>query len=87
MPLGRPDPTGILFDEQSAAAIAQAVARFDRHHADFSVDACRANAERFTTARFDAEFARVMAQALHGAIAGDARVGSPARIADQGAGR
>ncbi|MCS6921770.1 MAG: glycosyltransferase, partial [Elioraea sp.] len=46
------EPTGILFAEQSVDAIVAAVERFEREAARFTPQACRANAERFTIARF-----------------------------------
>ncbi|HZQ60622.1 MAG TPA: glycosyltransferase [Casimicrobiaceae bacterium] len=52
--------TGLLFHEQSAAAIAAAIAAFDRMASRFEVAACRASAERFTVDRFRTEFLRVM---------------------------
>ena len=45
-------PTGLFFAEQSAAAIAEAVARFELEAARFSASACRENAERFAPERF-----------------------------------
>ena len=49
-------PTGVLFEEQTVAAIRDAVARFENHAARISADSCRSNAARFTTARFRREF-------------------------------
>lgn len=46
------EPTGILFAEQSVEAIVSAVERFEREAARFTPHACRANAERFSIARF-----------------------------------
>ncbi|HVO89613.1 MAG TPA: glycosyltransferase [Casimicrobiaceae bacterium] len=48
-------PTGVLFDEQSAAAIVAAVQRFEDHRVDINPDTCRENAKRFSPARFDRE--------------------------------
>lgn len=45
-------PTGIFFGEQDAAAIARAVQSFESAGAAFDPLACRANALRFSTARF-----------------------------------
>lgn len=86
VPMGQANATGLLFDAQTAEAIAQAVAQFDRAHEAFTVAACRANAERFTAARFEREFTRVMAQALHGDPAADAPAALPSRAAQQVAG-
>lgn len=49
-----PAATGIHFHEQSAAAIRDAVQRFERR--EFDPAACRANAERFAPALFRARF-------------------------------
>ncbi|MCS6855560.1 MAG: glycosyltransferase, partial [Elioraea sp.] len=46
------EPTGILFAEQSVEAIVEAVDRFERDPSPFTPAACRANAERFSVARF-----------------------------------
>lgn len=46
------EPSGLLFSEQSAEAIIDAVDRFEREAGQFSPEACRANAERFSIARF-----------------------------------
>jgi len=47
--------TGLFFDEQSVAAIVDALARFEAH-APFRPDVCRHNAQRFTAERFRREF-------------------------------
>ena len=49
-------PTGVLFHEQSAAAVAGAVRSFEQHAGRISAEACRARAERFSAARFRADF-------------------------------
>jgi len=49
-------PTGVLFTEQSAAAIVEAVARFEAHAGRITPEACRANAALFSHARFRDEF-------------------------------
>ena len=50
------EPTGVLFAEQTAAAVAQAVRSFEEHERRIRAQACRARAERFSAARFRAEF-------------------------------
>ncbi|TQF76994.1 glycosyltransferase family 4 protein [Elioraea sp. Yellowstone] len=45
-------PTGLLFAEQTAEALIEAVERFERNRGAFTPAACRANAERFSAARF-----------------------------------
>jgi glycosyltransferase involved in cell wall biosynthesis len=50
------NPTGVFFGEQTVAAIVEAVHRFDRESQRISPAACRANALRFSIARFRREF-------------------------------
>lgn len=59
--LEAPAPTGVFYEEQSAAAIAAAVQQFEKEEARITAAACRANAERFTAARFRDEFSRYVA--------------------------
>lgn len=54
--LDDPRPTGVLFEEQTAAAIVAAVHRFEREAARIDPDTCRANALRFTPEQFRTEF-------------------------------
>jgi glycosyltransferase involved in cell wall biosynthesis len=58
--LDRADPTGLFFWRQTAESIADAVRQFEMLRAErpslFSPEACRANALRFGTERFDKEF-------------------------------
>jgi glycosyltransferase involved in cell wall biosynthesis len=54
--LDAPTPTGVFFDEQTPASIADAVRRFEAHAARITVDACRVNAKRFSQDRFRREF-------------------------------
>jgi hypothetical protein len=54
--LDDPQPTGVFFPDQSAAAIIQAVNQFEENETRISPSACRANAERFRTERFHAQF-------------------------------
>ena len=48
------EPTGVLFDEQTPAAIIDAVEQFETRSID--EDACRRNAARFSEERFKSEF-------------------------------
>ncbi len=64
-------PTGLLFPEQSAAAIAAAIVAFDAIAGTFTAAACRANAEQFASARFRAEFARFMTETERGRALAD----------------
>ncbi len=50
--------TGVLFDEQSAAGLAEAIERFDGIALD--PDAARENARRFGRERFQAEMAEAI---------------------------
>ena len=54
-PIGQPDPTGVFFQEQTAAALVEAVQRFEREGSQIDPEACRQNALRFTPERFRAE--------------------------------
>ena len=54
-------PTGVLFAEQSAAAVARAVREFEANAQRVAAAACRARAERYSAARFRAEFSRFVA--------------------------
>lgn len=49
-------PTGLFFPRQDVASIVEAVERFEAEQDRFEPSACRENAERFSTARFAAEF-------------------------------
>lgn len=49
-------PSGVLFGEQSSAAIANAVVEFERNASRISASACRDNAQRFDAERFRREF-------------------------------
>jgi glycosyltransferase involved in cell wall biosynthesis len=49
-------PTGVLFSEQSAAAIVEAVRTFEAHRDGIDAAACASNALRFSAARFRDEF-------------------------------
>ncbi len=51
-PLGQAEPSGILFEEQSAAAIMDAVRRFEAEGETIQADDCRRNALRFSAERF-----------------------------------
>ncbi len=47
-----PAPTGLWFDAQTEAALADAVLRFDAAAGEFTAQACRENAERFSVEQF-----------------------------------
>lgn len=66
-----PQSTGAFFAEQTAAAIERAVEAFEAAP-PIAPAACRANAERFSAARFRAEFAAIVDQAMAALRAGGA---------------
>jgi len=57
-------PTGVLFDEQTPAAVAAAVRAFEAAAARISTSACRESAARFTAIRFRTEIKRIVDDAL-----------------------
>lgn len=61
VPFGSPDPTGILFDRQDSACIVDAVTRFIQHRAEITPQACRRNAENFSSEMFRERFQAVAA--------------------------
>ena len=54
--LDAPAPTGVLFAEQTAAAVARAVRLFEENAQRITAQACRARAERYSALRFRSEF-------------------------------
>lgn len=63
-PAPSPDATGLLFEEQNAAAIHDAVARFESLPTAIRPEDCRANAERFGEERFRAAMTTLVENAL-----------------------
>jgi glycosyltransferase involved in cell wall biosynthesis len=57
-------PTGILFDRQEVGAVLDALSRFDRMGRTITAESCRANALRFSRARFRAEIRNFVEIAL-----------------------
>ncbi|MCO8169497.1 glycosyltransferase family 4 protein [Pseudomonas sp. 21LCFQ02] len=51
--LDHPTPTGVLYDRQDAASLIAAVGQFESTQGRISASACRFNAERFSTERFE----------------------------------
>jgi glycosyltransferase involved in cell wall biosynthesis len=49
-------PTGVLFEEQTASSISQAIRTFEAQESRILPDACRDNAARFSLLRFNKEF-------------------------------
>jgi glycosyltransferase involved in cell wall biosynthesis len=54
--LDQPEPTGVLFEEQTPASLRQAVIEFELHQGRLIPAACRDNALRFAADRFRREF-------------------------------
>jgi len=55
-PLGVDAPTGLFFDTQSVSSLCTAVKSFEENQHMFIAADCRANAEKFSTQRFEREF-------------------------------
>ncbi|KPX25877.1 MULTISPECIES: glycosyltransferase family 4 protein [Pseudomonas syringae group genomosp. 2] len=53
--LDQPQPTGVLYRQQTVAALSAAIGEFEAAQSRISPQACRANAERFSVARFEQE--------------------------------
>lgn len=60
VPLGKSNPTGLFFDEQTPESINRAIDVFESEHEAFSPSVCRLNAERFSTKRFQSEFSALV---------------------------
>ena len=71
-------PTAILFEEQSVAALIAAVETFERHRTDLDPHACVANAARFAPTRFRQAFRRFAASAEQGSADAAAKQPEPA---------
>ena len=59
------DPTGVLFEKQTVDSLLDAISRFEDNERLISPEACRANAQRFSSARFRKEMQDVFEQTLH----------------------
>jgi glycosyltransferase involved in cell wall biosynthesis len=57
-------PTGVFFEEQSAAAVKAAVRSFEAQEHSFSPEGCRAHAEKFSTVRFREEIDLFVQEAM-----------------------
>jgi glycosyltransferase involved in cell wall biosynthesis len=55
-----PHPTGILFSEQTADAVIEAIGRFEQDPARFAPGSCRENAMRFDRSRFRSRFEELL---------------------------
>jgi len=53
--LDHPQPTGVFYQEQSMTSLIEAVETFEASAGRITAQACRANAERFSEARFEQE--------------------------------
>jgi hypothetical protein len=56
----------VFFEEQSVAAVVDAVRMFEEQGTRISAAACRARAERYSAARFRSEFTDFIARAWAG---------------------
>jgi glycosyltransferase involved in cell wall biosynthesis len=64
-PLGATnEPTGVLFERQTAAAIREAVEHFELYQQAIAPAACRQNATRFSVERFNSEIAEAFDRVL-----------------------
>jgi glycosyltransferase involved in cell wall biosynthesis len=57
-------PTGVFFNEQAVPSLIAAVDRFEREAHRMTVEACRANALRFTAERFRRDFRKYVQEQL-----------------------
>lgn len=55
-PLGCDMPTGLFFEQQSAACVCHAIEQFEQQHHLFLALNCRKNAERFSKTNFEQQF-------------------------------
>jgi glycosyltransferase involved in cell wall biosynthesis len=62
---GRREPTGLLFDEQSADCLATTLQTFEKHAREFAPGAARRQALRFNHRRFEQELLAYLAAILH----------------------
>lgn len=62
--LDDPQPTGVLFEEQTVESLLDAIERFEATGHRINPADCRRNAERFGHARFCSEFANAIAEQL-----------------------
>ncbi|MDZ7630069.1 MAG: glycosyltransferase [Gemmatimonadaceae bacterium] len=53
-------PTGVFFGAQTPNAVVRALDDFYAHEAEITATACRENAQRFATARFDSGIREVL---------------------------
>ncbi|MPW19852.1 glycosyltransferase [Paraburkholderia sp. CNPSo 3157] len=56
IPYGEPYPTGVHFHEQTVTSMHAAISLFEQHNVDITAQACRTNAERFSSAIFRRAF-------------------------------
>jgi glycosyltransferase involved in cell wall biosynthesis len=65
---GRPEPTGLWFDEQSVHCLAEAISQFEARRHDFSPAAARRQALRFRMQRFETELFAYLENVLRPAV-------------------
>jgi glycosyltransferase involved in cell wall biosynthesis len=71
--LNQPEPTGVLFPEQTVSSLTRAVERFEREGGQIDPDTCRQNALRFGAERFRNELRNYVNRQLQRAEAGRRR--------------
>jgi glycosyltransferase involved in cell wall biosynthesis len=62
--LDSPMPTGVFFEEQTVSSLIASIQQFEKNKAGITPHACRLNAMRFSTERFQAEFSQYVAEQL-----------------------
>jgi glycosyltransferase involved in cell wall biosynthesis len=63
---GTVEPTGILFEDQTAACMAASIEMFEKHEADFNPHALRLHALQFNRERFETEVFDYLAKIVEG---------------------
>jgi glycosyltransferase involved in cell wall biosynthesis len=63
--LDHPAPTGLFFNEQTVAAICDAVKQFEKYHSQFSIEHCTQNAALFSAEVFQNKFKHFVQEKLH----------------------
>ena len=70
--LDKPNPTGVLFEQQTADSVVAAVASFEQHESRIDPINCRTNALQFSTERFQCAFLKHTTSQLE-ALRGETR--------------
>jgi glycosyltransferase involved in cell wall biosynthesis len=64
VPLGKPDPTGLWFEEQTVPGLIEAIERFETRRGEFNPLAARRQALKFNQRRFERELFDFVAEVL-----------------------